>query len=617
MPPTKLVRHLMLDALLWLCAPSIFLLAYVAHYSVSSEAILPHLRIVLLGQLMLTLVRIVLFSLIRNRAASRTVSTVFISILLFLHLLYYCMVLIGLKSWGQVISWDLIRSYTAQIPETAGAIGVPLSALLVVPAVVYATLFTATWVYIKKFDWIPLLVPNVRGWLVTLVVASGGILSMAELFNISVAESGRRNEPLSLTLFPAQGVQSLQGHGINKLSADKLDQVEKEARSTYKVSADTNRRNLVVIVVDALRPANMGIYGYERDTTPNLRRLARNSTTRIVSGARSVCSESACGLLSLASSKFVHQFPNQPFTLQQVLKLHGYQVHMILSGDHTNFYGLKQRYGEVDSYFDGSQATGFYSNDDQLVLHRVATLPSWNGAPVMMQFHLMSTHILGKRHDSSIKYSPSANYMLPQNRSAEMAQRAVNFYDNGVVQADMIIHDLLETLKDKGYLRNTLVVITADHGEALGEHGLFTHANGVRDETLRIPLILLSFGYQPAPLSTQNLAASQVDIAPTILAEFGMGRPATWGGLPLQEPNAERFIYFQEGEEVGLLDQRDPQNLWKYWVNRKTGDEYAFNLSLDPKEDLNSIGTAPQSRKQEWRTTLMQIRPVRPRTSEP
>ena len=61
--------------------------------------------------------------------------------------------------------------------------------------------------------------------------------------------------------------------------------------------------------------------------------------------------------------------------MQQVLKLHGYRIHMILGGDHTNFYGLKELYGNVDTYFDGSQAPEYFKNDDRLVVDRTKALP--------------------------------------------------------------------------------------------------------------------------------------------------------------------------------------------------------------------------------------------------
>lgn len=386
-------------------------------------------------------------------------------------------------------------------------------------------------------------------------------------------------------------------------------------RSEYQIDPKSDRKNLVVIVVDALRPDHLGIFGYRRDTTPNLRALQKSGMMRQVSGMRSSCTQSRCGLLSLTTSKFVHQLSNRPFTLQQILKRHGYRIHMILGGDHTNFYGLKEHYGDVDSYFDGSQAIYFYFNDDRLVVDRAKSLAEWDGNPVMFQFHLMSAHVMGKRHDEFIRYRPAGSYVFSRNRDDAWLERSINYYDNGVLQSDAIIHELLEILKAKKFLDNSLVVITSDHGEEMGERGMFGHGNRVYDEVLRISFVLLSYGYAPPNLHDHRHGASQVDIARTILEEFGMIRPSTWAGSPLQKSARRRYTYFQEDQEVGLIDNRDQKNVQKFWINIKSGEERTFNLSVYSKERHNAIASLQSEYLQSVRSHLMELNSVahRPR----
>ena len=151
--------------------------------------------------------------------------------------------------------------------------------------------------------------------------------------------------------------------------------LEDAARAGYRPNPAAARRNVILIVVDALRPDHMGVNGYARDTTPNLSRLAKAGVVRNIGVAHASCSESSCGLLSLASSKYVHQFSSRPFTLQQVLVQHGYRIHLILGGDHTNFYGLKESYGKVDSYFDGSDEYGVAWDDPAIAMPWGAEAP--------------------------------------------------------------------------------------------------------------------------------------------------------------------------------------------------------------------------------------------------
>ena len=248
-----------------------------------------------------------------------------------------------------------------------------------------------------------------------------------------------------------------------------------------------------------------------------------------------------------------------------------------------------------------------YVNDDQFVLDKAATLGDWDHVPVMLQFHLMSAHSLGERHEPYAKYKPYANYALRSPGQADSLEPARNYYDNGVLQADGFIHELLEILARKGYLQNTLVVVTADHGEALGEHGFFAHAHGVTEEELRIPFLTFTYGYEPKSRFAASGPVSQVDIAPTLLAEFAMPLPATWAGVPLQERDRQQSSFFQQWHAIGLIDRRDPKNIWKYWVNRRSGEEQVFNLTRDPVARNDVADTIGAAERQEWRRHYLEV----------
>ncbi|HYH40455.1 MAG TPA: sulfatase-like hydrolase/transferase, partial [Burkholderiales bacterium] len=378
------------------------------------------------------------------------------------------------------------------------------------------------------------------------------------------------------------------------------------ARAAYQPNPLALKRNVVLIVVDALRADRMGVYGYPRGTTPNLDRLAAAGVVRKPAQTRSACSASVCGLVSLLTSKFVHEFSARPVSLHEILKLHGYRIQLILGGDHENFYGLKQLFGQVDDYHDGSHSRGAYSNDDGLVLERVEALPRWDGAPVLIQFHLMSTHILGRRHKEHSPFSPAASYAIPANRHPPLVD---NFYDNGVTQADAVIHRILGTLRDKGYLRETLVVITADHGESLGEGGRYSHSQSVAEEAVRIPLLLVAYGYRASGGWREGIVASQVDVAPTIVAELGIAPARTWSGMALQSAFTRPFTYYQEGYAAGLIDHRDARRPWKYWVDSKGAREHAYDLAADPGETSNVISAVPEILKREWRLEYLRFQP--------
>jgi Sulfatase len=447
------------------------------------------------------------------------------------------------------------------------------------------------------------------GWLFACVLGSGVAIMGVEAYRFSTSPWTSIHEPLSLTLFPEATAHALEGHSIDPLAAANMDRADDQARAAYVPATTLSKRNLILIVVDALRPDHMGIYGYERNTTPNLSRIAANGQMRVIRGVHATCGDTICGLLSLVTSKIPKRFSFRPFTLQEALRRNGYRVHMILSGDHTHFYSLKNYYGNVDTFYDGTtaQRRGFFLNDDQLLVDKLASMPNWDGVPAMFQFHVMSAHILRKSDNTPGPFQPAVRYLLPIRNShdigpgTEKVESATNYYDNGVVATDAVVEQLLTTFARKGYLQNTLVVITADHGESLGEHGLFSHANSVREELLRIPLVLISYGYQPDWHAVSRPYTSQIDVAPTLLDELGIPRPATWSGFPLEISAGPDFTYFEQKGYVGLLDHRDPHTVWKYWLDTRTGMQHAFDLSTDPGEDRDALHKVPPALLAEWR----------------
>ncbi len=612
----KFIGKLGVDAAVWFFAPLVFLYFYLRYPIAASSAIAPHLLILLLIFFLVGAIRLSIALFLPNSHVARATIVFSYALAFHLTLIYYPLVIIGLDAWGQVISWDLIWSYARQAPDLADALGISFSLSLLGVLAVFIGFLAMAWWYLRRLDWPQTVVTyaRARGQARALIVTLIGIFAITglSLAGIFLFPNRDTTEPFVTTFFPNDGVRSFRGFGNDAKAGEKLDQENDAARAAYIPNPQADKKNLIIIVVDALRPDHLGLYGYKRDTTPNLSQLAKSPdvNVRIVNGMRASCSESACGLFSLASSKYFHEISARPFTIQQALKAHGYDIRMILGGDHTNFYGLRKLYGEVDSYIDGSDPSAKYANADRWVIEKAGELPSWRGTPTMIQFHLMSAHPLGQREKEFAKFLPATNYSLSITRATLKPENAVNYYDNGVLQTDDVISKLLQTLRAKKYLENSLVVITGDHGEALGEHGQYSHANGLREAAIRIPLIMLSYGHKSTRFAEENLAVAQVDIAPTIFNEFNMPIPDTWRGSVLQTNQERRVTFLQQGDEMGLIDLRHKPSIWKYWIKNGTGQEYAFDLSNDPNEEDNSISTVPSSRLGDWRLQTRKIRPV-------
>jgi len=120
-------------------------------------------------------------------------------------------------------------------------------------------------------------------------------------------------------------------------------------------------------------------------------------------------------------------------------------------------------------------------------------------------------------------------------------RHAVAHYDGEVAYADAAIGDLMKALEDLGELDRTIIVLTADHGENLGEHDyFFEHGAYLYEATVRVPLIVRAPGLIP-PGRVVSEQARTIDIVPTVLELAGLPiRTVSRAGASSRGPGARR-----------------------------------------------------------------------------
>lgn len=586
--------------------PACFLLVYLLVFDAPGSAVLPHLSVLAGALAGLTGLRLWLRLVPIGERARRAVAAALLAANGLAMLAFYATVSLGLQYWGRVTTLDLVGTYIPQAGDLLRALGHRPDWAAAGLAVVVALTWFGADRYLKAHDWIAPLAPGpsrpVTAVLGMLLLAFAAV-SAAEL---PYRDWAARGEPISLSLFPERGETALQSHALSHSRSSKIDHAEDQVRAGYRAVANPGRSNVIVIVADALRADHLALLGYGRPTTPSLEALARAGRVRLATSAVSVCNESACGLRALSSSRYLDAQAARPITLPEILRRHGYGVHYALSGDHTNFYGLRAIYGAADSYFDGASQKARYVNDDRLVLDRLRNLGRWDGKPMMLQVHLMSSHALGKRFDNVPEFGPGENYdRLRWMGKTIDRERAVNFYDRGVLQTDRVVQEILDVLQQGGYLADALVVMTGDHGEALGERGRYSHGHSVWEEGLRVPFVLLAFGAAEPGLLHAGAVASQVDIAPTLLRALAIPIPSTWQGEPLQGAKHGRIVYFQQQQQIGLIDARTPGRLYKHWSDLRNGRQFTFELLADRGETADVTSSVPLALRQEWQRLLL------------
>jgi glucan phosphoethanolaminetransferase (alkaline phosphatase superfamily) len=355
------------------------------------------------------------------------------------------------------------------------------------------------------------------------------------------------------------------------------------------------KTNIILVLSDALRADHMGVYGYQRETTPFLSSLHDAGQVVKVENATSTCSESACGILSSLSSREFQFIAYDLYMLNDLLRDVGYSTNFILSADHSlNF--LSDFYGEDNSEFhDGrDHDDGLSIHDDAGIISKLTSMNNYDGTPNFFYFHLMSTHILSPDKGAFNAFQPAMQFNKRHKyleHSKERMEKEINTYDNGILQLDKMIEDLLGTLKEKGYLENSLIVISSDHGEGLGERGNYLHTYHLYQEDIGIPLLFITSDQQDRFKALRY--ATQIDIAPTIADFLEVPFPVTWQGRSLLASNSnERYTFHQtirEVKEVAVIYRAEDVfvKLMATLNNNILEQLKLFDLIADPQESIN------------------------------
>lgn len=184
-----------------------------------------------------------------------------------------------------------------------------------------------------------------------------------------------------------------------------------------------------------------------------------------------------------------------------------------------------------------------------------------------------------------------------------------DLYDGEISYLDFHLGRLFDWLEKSGRLDRTMIVIMADHGESLGERGVYKHSSQLYNEQTRVPLIIHLPGTAPRSISDY---VSTVDLSPTILNAVGLDYPEDCAGVSLVslvrgQPFVHPPIYAEQTtQEVSPFvrpDQNVDPELKKYMVITQDGFKLIFNrdyynfelydLKNDPSEIRNLYDRTP------------------------
>ncbi len=503
-------------------------------------------------------------------------------------ILLYVLNWVSKEYWGSLILADFI----VNIPEQLNTLSVLISVNVFFFYAVLSFLFSLFFVIAYKLLKTCVKFLNNQNISVKLPVYSGVflILSLSYVgFTYSAEDPDIwKNEPLINVL--------TKNSGIYNSPANKLERL-----NDYSIRADYQKNlpnqlpssHVIVIMVDSFRGDRLSVNGYERETTPFLSQLQKKGQLESVDYFTATCPESTCGIYSAFSSRRAKYLGEDLYDLSDVLKDAGYSKKYILSARH-DYNGLEGFYSKDRGlYINGSNFDAPYQlYEDEGVIHHLKQLAEDSETPMFLYLHLMSAHQLGKNLSKFNQYEPYKEVFLGNKASSEEDAVAINnTYDNGILQTDDYIRRVFSTLEEKGYLDNSVVIITGDHGEGMGERGHFSHTHYLYHEDLNIPFLM----YSDQNCEFENTRyGTQIDIAPTILDCLNLPIPETWQGRSVLRPYQPNRITFHQNirnsKEV-MVVKENKEHFYKLMGTLTSGEINNYRLYdwYADKKEQNSL----------------------------
>ncbi|MBI5186303.1 MAG: sulfatase [Nitrospinae bacterium] len=382
--------------------------------------------------------------------------------------------------------------------------------------------------------------------------------------------------------------------------------------------SETVAPNVILITVDTLRPDHLSCYGYPRRTSPNIDKIASQGIL-----FENVVAQSSWTLPSVASI-LTSRFPGELRMVNSFSKFRDESLRIATILQEREFYTAAFISGGLISASRGfdkgfNTFTDIVGRAEVINSHVFKWLNQKRDKPFFLWVHYFDVHSdydapppFDKRFDetfSDLKIGRT-DYLLNVIKNglklppAEISKIKL-LYDREILYTDHHIGKLLERLRKKQVLDNSILIIGADHGEEFMEHSKMGHSFTLYDEVVKVPLIIR----YPAKLSKSKKISQQVqnlDILPTILDLISVdfidfqfrGRSL----LPLIEGKLEMDQFaFSETQPLGewLKDREEwPNNIFKslYMIrtnkNKLIFDEKNkswefFDLAADSGEKFN------------------------------
>ncbi len=305
--------------------------------------------------------------------------------------------------------------------------------------------------------------------------------------------------------------------------------------------------NVLFYVVDTTRADHLSAYGYERETTPRLEQFARESVLfeRAYAPSSWTRASTASLLTGLAPARHgarsrKNRISKDAPLLAELLAAEGYACASIVTNPHVvETWGFGRGFEHFEDL--GALAPQWQDANAALVAEHLEPLLDGfadNPRPFFLYVHTIDPHgpnTPPEPYDRLFTDHPSIAPLpgsLSPDTPAEVVENMRALYDAELRFADEHFGRVLDALRARGLLDNTLIVFTSDHGEEHLDHGHGGHGQQLFEESVRVPLVVHFPGAQGGG-NRITARASLLDMVPTVMAAVGRPVPAGLDGTDL------------------------------------------------------------------------------------
>jgi choline-sulfatase len=283
--------------------------------------------------------------------------------------------------------------------------------------------------------------------------------------------------------------------------------------------------NVILVSVDALR-ADMPWAGYPRDIAPNLTALEKESVS--YTRAYSISSYTAMSIGGLLAGRYPSELQRSGYFFS------GYPEEETFFPELLQQAGVKTLAAHAHFYFD--KRSGFRQGFDDYRMVAGIGEDRTTAKEITSPQHLaLALEQLGNQAHTASPFFAWYHFLDPhevyqKHEGIHFGSKMRDRYDGEVFYTDQHLGKLFEFVRSQPWGKRTAIIITADHGEAFGEHKMVLHGFELWDMLTHVPMFLKIPGVAPRRIDTPR---SAIDLAPTIFELMGLAVPPTFQGKSL------------------------------------------------------------------------------------